>query len=498
MNPVLAELTKSDKFNEYLERIKKSNVPISILGLAGVGAPQIVASTEENIKRPVCLITYNELQAKKLAEEIRSYINGVFFFPKREILTYDYVAESKELPYERIEVLKNIKNGKIKVLVCSIEALLQPIISEDILFKNKISVKVGETYDLEELKRKISMLGYTKTEMIDGKGEFSSRGGILDLSFDDKYGIRIEFWGDEVDSIRKFDIQTQRSIEMIQEVEINPLHEYLLENSLEEVCNKILNNITEYTENQKNNVKEDIELIKTGEYISKVDKYFKFFYSKKATLLDYITEKYILFLEEPKKILARGKNILKDIEGIENALVERERIIPNALENYISIEEFSNNINELKKIYLISDDLGDSSEAEKYYFRFRTLNYNRSDFNKFIDDILKAKAEGKKLYLYVNSKEKAKKLQAVLDENEIISEYKEDLRYSEISNGIAVKIIVGSLEQGYESYEANILVIVANDLISIEKRKRRKASKLFNEAGKNYFLRVKTRRLCST
>ena len=491
MNPVLAELTKSDKFNEYLERIKKSNAPISILGLAGVGTLQIVASTEENIKRPVCLITYNELQAKKLAEEIRSYINGVFFFPKREILTYDYVAESKELPYERIEVLKNIKNGKIKVLVCSIEALLQPIISEDILFKNKISVKVGETYDLEELKRKISMLGYTKTEMIDGKGEFSSRGGILDLSFDDKYGIRIEFWGDEVDSIRKFDIQTQRSIEMIQEVEINPLHEYLLENSLEEVCNKILNNITEYTENQKNNVKEDIELIKTGEYISKVDKYFKFFYSKKATLLDYITEKYILFLEEPKKILARGKNILKDIEGIENALVERERIIPNALENYISIEEFSNNINELKKIYLISDDLGDSSEAEKYYFRFRTLNYNRSDFNKFIDDILKAKAEGKKLYLYVNSKEKAKKLQAVLDENEIISEYKEDLRYSEISNGIAVKIIVGSLEQGYESYEANILVIVANDLISIEKRKRRKASKLFNEAEKIIFSELK-------
>ena len=141
----------------------------------------------------------------------------------------------------------------------------------------------------------------------------------------------------------------------------------------------------------------------------------------------------------------------------------------------------------MKKIYLISDDLGDSSEAEKYYFRFRTLNYNRSDFNKFIDDILKAKAEGKKLYLYVNSKEKAKKLQAVLDENEIISEYKEDLKYSEISNGIAVKIIVGSLEQGYESYEANILVIVANDLISIEKRKRRKASKLFNVALKIIF-----------
>lgn len=491
MNPVLAEFTKSDKFNEYIERIKKESAPISILGLAGVGASQIIAATEENIKKPVCIVTYNELQAKKLAEELKSYIKEVFFFPKREILTYDYIAESKELPYERIEVLKNIKTGKIKVLICSIEALLQPLITKETLFKNKLSVKVGESYNLEELKRKLSMLGYTKTEMIDGKGEFSSRGGILDFSFDDKYGIRLEFWGDEIDSIRKFDIQTQRSIEMIKEVEINPLHEYLLENTLDDVCNKILSNIDEFTENQKHNVEEDIQLIKAGEYISKVDKYFKYFYSKKATLLDYLKQEYLLFLEEPKKIVARGENILKDIEEVENALIEKERIIPNALENYATVEDIIQELDKKQKIYLNSDDLGASIEAEKYYFRFRTLNYNRSDFNKFIEDIMRAKAEGKKIYIYVNSKERAKKLQAVLDENEIISEYKEDLKYSEISNGIAVKIIVENLVQGYESYEANILVIVANDLISIEKKKKRKASKLFNEAEKIVFSELK-------
>lgn len=491
MNPVLAELIKTEKFKEYLESLKNNNAPIAILGLAGVGVEQIVSCTEAEIKRPICLITYNELQAKKLTEELLNYTNEVYFFPKREILVYDYILESKELPYERIEVLKKIKSEKIKILVCSVESLLQPISPEEVLFKNEIFLEVGKTYELENLKKKISMLGYNKTELIGGKGEFSSRGGILDISFDDNYGIRIEFWGDEIDSIRKFDIQTQRSIEMIENINISPLHEFLLENDLESVCNKILENINNYTKNQQNNVIEDIKLIKEGEYISKVDKYFKCFYNKKVTLLDYITKKYVFFLEEPKKILARGKNILNEIDSLEKALIEKERIIPDALKNYIKVEELNDKILYEKKIYLISDDLVENLSVEKYYFKFRTLNYNRLEFSKFIEDILKAKSNGKKIYLYVNSKEKAKKLQTVLEENEIISEYNENLKYSEISNGIAVKIILGNLLQGYENYEANTLVISANDLISVEKKKKRRASKLFNEAEKIVFSELK-------
>ena len=491
MNPILTEFTKAEKFNEYIGRIKESKAPISILGLSGVGLEQTVATTGEYIKKPICIITYNELQAKKISEEIKNYMANVYFFPKREILTYDYIAESKELPYERIEVLKNIKNNKIKILVTSVEAILQPMISEDVLFKNKLLLKVGESFDLEELKRKIAMLGYKKAEMIDEKGQFSSRGGILDVSFDEKYGIRIEFWGDEIDSIRKFDIQTQRSNDMLDSIKIEPLHEYLLENKLEEVVNKILEATENYTENQKKNVLEDVELLKSGEYISKVDKYFSCFYSKKTTLLDYIKNRYLICMEEPRKIFARCKNILEDIANAKDALIERQRIIPNALENYLSLDDVKEKIEKEQKIFLISDDLGDDFEAEKYHFRFRAVNYNRSEINKFIEDIKQAKSDAKKVYIYVNSKEKAKKLQELLNENEIISEYKEDLKYSEISNGISVKIMVGNLKQGYENYESKTLVIVANELISIEKRKRRKSNKLFNEAEKIIFSELK-------
>ena len=487
MNPIIAEMQNSNKFNDYIKNIKETNAPISILGLAGVGLEQIVGSTNAFAKRPVCLITYNELQAKRISENLKNYIDNVYFFPKREILSYDYIAESKELPYERIEVLKNIVNKKVNILVVSIEALMQPMISKEVLFKNKIKLEVGKSYDLEKLKATISSLGYNKNDLIETKGEFSSRGGILDISFDEKYGVRIEFWGDEIDSIRKFNIETQRSTEMINKVEINPIHEFLLETNLEDVSNKILDN--NYTKKQEDNVKEDIELIKSGEYISKIDKYFDCFYSKYCTILDYIDSNYLIGIDEIKKINARAKNILEDISATEKALIEKERIVPNALVHYITANEIEDKLTTYKKIYLTSNDFEEEVNTEKYYFKYRMVNYYKSNIEKFFLDVKEAKQAKKRIYIYLNSKEKAKRIKELLDEKEIISEYNE--KYSEISNGVQVKILLGNVTQGFESYDSNILVIVANDLINIEKRKKKRSNKIFNEAEKIIFSELK-------
>ena len=116
------------------------------------------------------------MQAKKLAEEIRSYINGVFFFPKREILTYDYVAESKELPYERIEALNQIQEMKTGIVVTTIEAVSQKMISKEALYKNVLKFRIGEEHKLEDVKQKLIDLGYVRYDLIDGRGQFSVRG----------------------------------------------------------------------------------------------------------------------------------------------------------------------------------------------------------------------------------------------------------------------------------------------------------------------------------
>ena len=112
MNTILGELGKSAKFIEILNKIEKEkNSPIEISGLNDVGMIQLSSAINEFGKKPICILTYNEIQAKKIYEDIKYFTDKVVLFSKKEIVTYDYIAESKDIPYKRIEALNEIKEN---------------------------------------------------------------------------------------------------------------------------------------------------------------------------------------------------------------------------------------------------------------------------------------------------------------------------------------------------------------------------------------------------
>ena len=199
----------------------------------------MIAAINEYSKKPIMLVTYNEIQAKKLVEDIKYFKENICFFPKKEIVVYDYIAESKELPYERINVLNQIYENKNIIIVTTIEAIKQKIVPKEVLYKNILDFKIGQRCNLDEVKQKLVNLGYERFELIDGRGQFSVRGDIVDISLDEKNGVRIEFWGDEIDSIRHFNIISQRSTDAIEKVKVYPAHEYVLEKSVDKVCEDI-------------------------------------------------------------------------------------------------------------------------------------------------------------------------------------------------------------------------------------------------------------------
>ena len=289
MNSLLRELDKSLKFNDFVKNIENKKSPIAISGLTSVAETSIISSVAEKTKRPILLITYNEVQAQKLVNDFKFFTDKAVFLPKKEIIPYDYIAESKNLPYERIEVLNKIYKNQNSIIVTSIETIKQKIISKESLYKNILNFKIGDRCNLEILKQKLVDLGYQRFELIDGRGEFSIRGGIIDIATSEMAGIRIELWGDEIDSIRRFNIVSQRSIENIEKIEIFPAHEYILETSLEKVVSHIEQNI--YSQNIADKVENDIEQIKNGEYISKIDRYFNSFYQEPETILEYLSDK---------------------------------------------------------------------------------------------------------------------------------------------------------------------------------------------------------------
>ena len=336
MNTILAELGRNPKFIELLNKIENNESPVVISGLNDMGLIQIGTAINEFGKKPILILTYNEIQAKKIYEDILYFTDKVELFPKKEILTYDYVAESKDIPYKRIDVLNKIKTRKNLIVIASIETVMQKIPEKRALYKNEFKFKLGESYNLESIKKKLIQLGYTRCDLIEGRGQFSIRGGIIDIATGETTGIRVELWGDEVDSIRIFNISTQRSISNKETAVIYPAHEYILEQDIESICEKIKNNNRNVDDRI---VEEDIEQIKSGSYISKIDKYFNSFYEKQETILDYLNENYCIFLDQISKIRQRIQNIKIDNENLKKALIEKERVVPEAITNYLDLEQ---------------------------------------------------------------------------------------------------------------------------------------------------------------
>lgn len=162
MNTIIGELGKSAKFIDLNNQIQAKKSPIQISGLTDVGMLQLISAINEFDKKPICIITYNEIQAKKIYEDIKYYQDKVVLFPKKEIVTYDYIAESKDLPYERIESLNKIVQKKNIIIVTTIEAIMQNIPSKETLYQNQIELKIGGTYNLEEIKQKLIKLRLLK------------------------------------------------------------------------------------------------------------------------------------------------------------------------------------------------------------------------------------------------------------------------------------------------------------------------------------------------
>lgn len=391
MNSLIKYITESVKFDSYIQDINNETSPVLLSGLSDVVKTQICVATMNKSKKNICIITYNEMQAKKIMKDLENLEVQALYFPKREIVTYDYIVESKDLPYERIDVLNKIYSKKAKVIVTTIEAINQKMISKETLYKNILTLSVGKIYDLEKLKEKLILLGYSRSDIIEGRAQFAVRGGIIDIGLSDKNGVRIEFWGDEVDSIRFFNISSQRSTEMTEKIEIYPAHEFLLEMPLNDVCEQLKNTIT--TEKIEEILNKDIEVIEAGNYTSKVDKYFKYFYKKSNTLLDYLENGRIIFLDEVNKIKARANNIQIDTNNIIKNLMEKEKIVPSILENIQNYEEFAQKVLKFLVVYVQEQDTkiidvgSGKANQNKYNFRTREVNFYKSSMDLLFEEL---------------------------------------------------------------------------------------------------------------
>ena len=477
MNYLITSLQENEKFKEVVENVNEKISPIAISGLSDVSKVSIISSILESTKRKICVLTYNEIQAKKLVKDLKYFFKQVYFLPKREIAPYDYIAESKDLPYERIAVLNKIilqeKSKEPIIIVTTIEAAMQKMISKEELYENIVDFKIGETYSIENLKQTFVKLGYERTNLIEGQGQFSIRGGIVDVGLSNKIGVRIEFWGDEVDSIRYFKIDSQRSTEMIQNITIFPAHEFIVQN--------IYNAIKKIEENYSN-VDEDIELIKNGENISKIDKYFNEFYDKQEYFLDYLSDKYLIFIDENSKIQQRKENIIIENNNLIKSLVEKERIVPESIKN---VSNYEYDYSKKQIIYLEQNDI--IKNILKFSFTTREINYYKSEIDLLITD-LNEYAKKNRVIILGGNETTSEKVCELLKEREVNYKYEKEIK--SVNPGEII-VTLGAFSAGFQNYDLKLVVINLSNSFEETVKKKKYKNSAFKQGEKIVFADLK-------
>lgn len=387
MKNITEKLLNNEQFNSYIKKAQSKESPIYLLGLTDMSKSYITGTTLKLIRRPICIITYNEIEAKELLKYCKYFSKNALLFPKKEITTYEIDAQSKDILYERIETINKMYRNEAEIVILPVESVMQPIICKEDLYKNIIKFEMSKTYKLEEIKEKLVKLGFERCELIEGRGQFSIRGDIIDIALSGTQGARIELWGDEIDSIRYFDISSQRSTENLKEIEIYPANE----------------EIGELTGN----------------------------------IIEYIHENYMIFIDEISRIKLRVEAILSDNKLIIKDLIEKQKNVPYVLENMYEYDTISNSINKFDKIYLERQDITQEKE-NVFTFIYNELKDIDEDFRKQINE------ENKKGYV----KQKTKRLSKEFREGEtvIFSDLKVGDYIVHRTNGIGQFIGVNTIE----------------------------------------------------
>ena len=404
---------------------------------------------------------------------------NVLVYPKKEVIYYDIDTMNKDVTMDRLNIYTKLYNNESLVILTTIEALMQKTISKNKLFADVLQLEVGSMILLEKLTSELVSLGYDRTDMVEGRGQFCVRGGIIDVfPLTTENPIRIEFWGDEIDSIRVFDVESQRTIETIKEINIFPAEEFLVDKEmLEDIGNRILERYP--------NAVQDVETIKNGNYLSKIDKYFEFFYKETSTLLDYLLKDTIVFLDEPSRIVSRCQAIEFDNKEFIEAFLEKNRIIPSYTKAMYSYMDISILLENKNIINLERVDVNTHAKRNGYSFSCREVNFFRGSMDIFVQEVQDAREQGKLILILGGTVSKARGLATMLLEHNIPAMFLEKLDDAFL-NEKQVLIIPGNLSEGFEYVDLN-LIVATGEFGNVKENRRSYKPQVFKQGKKVVF-----------
>ena len=214
-------LSGTIEYESIKNSVNTSHLPMGVIGLSAVHKAHYISSLCGDCGKKALIVCPDENTASKLCDDLNSFDEGAFVYPARDFHFRSAEGQSREFEQKRLGVLSKILDGEYKYILCSIESACQFTLPAQELTSRTLSLSVGETVTQHEIIRILLCAGYVRCEAVEGTGQFSVRGGIIDIFPPNcAQPCRLEFWGDSIDSLSIFDVQSQRRTENLKQIKI--------------------------------------------------------------------------------------------------------------------------------------------------------------------------------------------------------------------------------------------------------------------------------------
>ncbi|MBE6749632.1 MAG: transcription-repair coupling factor [Ruminococcaceae bacterium] len=471
-------LSRDRDFSELLSDIKNNRLPIAATGLSLNSKSAVLSAIYSLTKKKIAVITKDEAEALEIMNDAKAFGVNAINFPVRDYCIGNISGYGKEYEQKRTDTLSKLLDGAFELLTISVDAAAQLTVPPETLANSRFTISQGESFEIKDLIDKLLCAGYTKSELCEGQGQFSVRGGIFDVfPINAESPCRIEFWGDEVDSISYFDTETQRRTEATEKIEITPACEVLFNPSnLIESLDGYLKASKHLTEKQKERITSDIDALTHG-ITFPYDRYLPIIYPNGESVFDYL-EDTILFVSESGSITERLKSMLiQQTEDI-TAYLEEGFLSEATSCLWLGAGELWDKLQ--KAVILENFPRGAYELPIKNIINF---NYKRStpwsgDINILLEDISYFLEQKGKVLILAGEEKAARVLTDELCEkgiNAVFSENPDDTVAS-------VTVALGGLSGGIEIPSQKFLLIT-HRFIAADTKKHRKRPKNAQEIG---------------
>ena len=374
------------------------------------------------------IATSSEMKAKQIYEEYRFLDNNVYLYPAKDLLFYQADLRGKYLMKQRMEVFQAMMEQENVTVVTSFDGFMDALLPLHMVRERICVFKLGDMVDFEQLKHDMVSLGYDREEEISGPGQFAVRGGILDIyPLTEEVPIRIELWGDEIDSIRTFDMESQRSIENLEQISIYPASDFPEEEA------------------------------------------------KRVSFLDYFDlDKTILFLDEPVRLIETGEGVAAEFVQAQANRMESGYDVSDEEMKLFTAKEVADKMSHFHCVAFSALEMKckELKAQEVFHLQSKSVNPYNNSFELLTRDLKRLKRTGYRVVLLSGSRTRAKRLAEDLRDYNLSSFYSEDVE-REVGEG-EILVTYGHVTEGYEYPMLKFMVISETDIFGKTKKKKKR------------------------